>query len=70
MGYLFLCSPARLLRHIPRQAKRIITMPIMATPSFMPNQTESKESTVSPPFPTGENNGCTPLRGDAESRPT
>lgn len=51
-GVAYLCfgSPARLLRHIPRQKKPIIPMPIMATPSFMPNQTESNESTVHQPF--------------------
>jgi hypothetical protein len=53
--YLFLWSPARLLPHIPRQRKRIITIPITATPSFMPSQTESKESKVHHLSP-GENN--------------
>lgn len=46
MAYLFFCSPARLLRHISRHRERTITMPIMATPSFMPNQMESNGSTV------------------------
>lgn len=45
-AYLSLGAPARLLRHIPRQRKRIITIPIIATPSFTPSQTESNESTV------------------------
>ncbi len=46
MAYLFFCSPARLLRHSSRHRERIITIPIMATPSFMPNQMESNGSTV------------------------
>jgi hypothetical protein len=46
MAYLFFCSPARLLRHISRHRERTITIPIMATPSFMPNQMESNVSTV------------------------
>lgn len=54
-AYLSLWLPARLLRHIPRQRKRIITIPITATPSFMPSQTESKESKFHHLFP-GENN--------------
>jgi hypothetical protein len=45
-AYLSLGALARLLRHIPRQRKRIITIPIIATPSFTPSQTESNESTV------------------------
>ena len=46
MAYLFFCSPARLLRHISRHRERTITIPIMATPSFTPNQMESNVSTV------------------------
>ncbi len=46
MAYLSFCSPARLLRHISRHRERTITIPIMATPSFMPNQMESNVSTV------------------------
>jgi hypothetical protein len=46
MGYLFFCSLALLLRHLPRQSESIITIPIMATPSFMPSQMESNGSTV------------------------
>lgn len=46
MPYLFFCSLALLLRHLPRQRESIITIPIMATPSFMPSQMESNGSTV------------------------
>ena len=53
--YLSLCTPARLLRHTPRKTKTIITIPIIATPSFMPSQTESSESTVHQPFPRRTN---------------
>lgn len=59
--YLFLCTPARLPRHMPRNRKSIMTIPIIATPSFMPSQTESSESTVHQPFP-GETTGRKPLR--------
>jgi hypothetical protein len=45
-AYLSFCSPARLLRHTSRHRERTITIPIMATPSFMPNQMESNVSTV------------------------
>jgi hypothetical protein len=45
MAYLFFCSLA-LLRHLPRHRESIITIPIMATPSFMPSQMESNGSTV------------------------
>jgi len=55
-AYLSLGPPARLLRQSPRQRKRIITIPIKATPSFMPNQTESSESTVHH-LSRGEGNG-------------
>ena len=46
MAYLFFCSLALLLRHLPRHRESIITIPIMATPSFMPSQMESNGSTV------------------------
>lgn len=46
MAYLSFCSPARLLRHTSRHRERTITIPIMATPSFMPNQMESNVSIV------------------------
>jgi hypothetical protein len=46
MAYLSFCSPTRLLRHTSRHRERTITIPIMATPSFMPNQMESNVSTV------------------------
>jgi hypothetical protein len=46
MPYLSFCSPARLLRHTSRHRERTITIPIMATPSFMPNQMESNVSIV------------------------
>lgn len=45
MAYLFFCSLALLLRHLPRHRESIITIPIMATPSFMPSQMESNGST-------------------------
>ena len=46
MAYLSFCSLALLLRHIPRHRESISSIPIMATPSFMPNQMESNVSTV------------------------
>ena len=46
MAYLSFCSLALLLRHIPRHKDSISSIPIMATPSFMPNQMESNVSTV------------------------
>ena len=46
MAYLSFCSFALLLRHIPRHKESISSIPIMTTPSFMPNQMESNESTV------------------------
>lgn len=46
MACLSFCSPARLLRHTSRHRERTITIPIMATPSFMPNQMKSNVSTV------------------------
>lgn len=46
MAYLSFCSFALLLRHLPRHRESIITIPIIATPSFMPSQIESNGSTV------------------------
>ena len=43
---MFFSSLALLLRHLPRHRESIITIPIMATPSFMPSQMESNGSTV------------------------
>ena len=70
VAYLCFCTPARLLRHIPRQKKPIIPIPIMATPSFMPNQTESNESTVHQPFSRCKQPVAHRFVGTPESRST
>ena len=44
--YLSFCSLALLLRHSPRHKESISSIPIITTPSFMPNQMESNVSTV------------------------